>query len=623
MRARPGPWPTPFRDAYIGFSDSLDDIRHLSANKVTDEPLTEPELDAHRQFLDEVNARIDREGLTLDRVVKDDSGRWNDEFYEWMLDTVENIYDEKGYAKRPKENKALVTGGLGGAGKTTTLKKMEDLGAISQKDWITVNPDDMKEEMIARGIFPEIEGVSTAEMAHIMHGVSSELAHLLGERAMSEGHNVIFDVTMGGGPMKQPNGTWGSRASSIVNDINVFPGYDENIDALFMDISADQSVTNAQNRHRRGLEDLRAGRSSEGGRYVAESIIRSNDYKPGPGADGQPNPIGYGLTVWDKNQKVVTPYEERYGTGQQERLLAAQAEEVRAAIFSSTKESAGGVDDKIAQFEALLGFSKVKPERATEELAILREEWLFMDPRTTGVDPATRFKSVNAYNFTKAVDNGSFTDYAVFDNSDLDHPATKEATGKYKGITLPESTRRKTYTGPMTEGLAGTGESANVQEVMDGLENGTHELASVPTSDANGKFRLHVPMLHSDESQFSQWLEYESAEARDAALAQARELQDEAFAKRSERISALGVPEAEAQNLADGLVDMPATDGSTKGNMRGRFQAQKRLQPVKLPTGQWGLRDDATGLLVGAPGDRQAIASRRDQMLNYLYPRLG
>jgi hypothetical protein len=622
VRVRPGPSLTPFRDAYSGFSDSLDDIRHLSANKVTSDPLTDDDLTNHRAFLDEVNARIDREHLTMEKIMKDAQGRWSDEFYELMLDLADEIYTEKKYDARPKDHKALVTGGLGGSGKSTTLEKLKDLKAIdSLGDWITINPDDMKEEMVARGLFPKIEGVSTAEMANIMHGVSAELAHLLGERALSEGHNVIFDVTMGGGSMKQADGTVGSRANEIVGDLQN-AGYSD-IHGLFMDITVDNSIRNAKARHQRGLEDLRAGRSTEGGRYVPERVIQSNEYKPGP--DGQPNPLAYGLTTQNaKGKKVVTPYEDRYGTDPQQKMLATAAEDVRAAIFAATPENAADVDAKLEKLKATQQVVPAGGNRAEEELSILLDEWEFMDPRESGENPATRFKSVNAYNFAKAVRGGAFSEWAQFDNADLDNQQIVNSTDKYKGLVLParDAAQRRSMSGPLMEGLSGSGDNANASEIMLGLSSGTHELASVPTSDADGKYRLHVPMAHSDEAEFSQYIEYETAEARDKALAQARKLQEESFAKRAEKVSALETPPDAIDQMTNGLVDMPES-GTYIENLRGRFRMLKRLEEVKLPGGGWGLRDTASGALVGESGSRQDIAARKEQILNRLYPRLG
>lgn len=623
MRATPEPSLIRFRDAYAGFSDSLSDIRHLSANKVTDEPLTQDDLDKHRAFLDEVNARIDRDHLTMEKIMKDSQGRWDDAFYELMLDLADEIYDEKGYANRPKDHKALITGGLGGSGKSTTLEKLKDLKAIdSLGDWITINPDDMKEEMVARGIFPTIEGVSTAEMANIMHGVSAELAHLLGERALSEGHNVIFDVTMGGGVAKQPDGSVGSRANEIVSDLQR-SGYAD-IHGLFMDISVQNSIDNAMARHERGLVDLRAGRSTEGGRYVPEKIIRHNTYAPGPGERGSPNPISYGLSKNVNGKKVITPYEDRYGTNPQQRMLAASAENLRAAIFAATPENAAAVDQQLAQFTNMQKVVTSGGRRAVEELEILTAEWEFLDPRTSGVSPADRFKSVNAYNFEKAVAQSAFSEWAKFDNADLGNQIITDSTGKYEGLKLPpRRTSSHPASGPMMEGLTGSGDYDFVAEIMTGLESGTHELASIPTSDADGAYRLHVPMAHSDEAEFSQYIEYKTPEARDKALAQARELQEESFAKRAEKISALETPGGEIEELTNGLVDIPESDGTYIGNLRGRMRLRKRLEEVKLPEGGWGLRDTASGALVGESGSRQDIAARKEQILNRLYPRLG
>lgn len=602
-----------FRNAY---RDLTKDIPFASANKVTDEPLTDEELDEHRKFLDEVNTRIDRDRLSMESLMKDPQGRWEDEFYDWMLDTVEEVYDQK-YADRPKDRKALVTGGLGGAGKSTTLDRLSAAGVIDSKEWITINPDDMKEEMIARGMFPEIEGLAPAEMANILHGVSSEMAHLLGERAMSEGHNVIFDITMGGGITRLEDGTWGTRASSVIGDITGH-GYSD-IDAIFVDIPIEKSVEQAMGRHRRGLERLRAGESSEGGRYVPARIIEDNAYTPGP--DGKPNPLSFGLTNWTTSgKKVTTPYADRYGTTVPDRNLADQADAVREAIFSATEGSAGAVDTLLADFETM---TSVFPHpRAQEELAALQQEWGFLDPRVSGTAPSERFQSLNAYNFARVIhDGGPIGDWAIYDNTDLDNQKTVSATGKYEGVEL-RPVRRREQTGPMLDGLPAAADRDRVIEIMDGLESGTHELTASPTSDADAKFRLHTAMVHSDEIDHTPWIEYETEEARDAALIQAQELQQRSIEQRAEKVSAFGQTDPEIEVLANGLVE-PGPRGTRSESLRSRVKMSKRLESVKMPDGSWALRDTLSGAIVGQSADQETIVTRRTKILNALYPPLG
>lgn len=160
----------------------------------------------------------------------------------------------------PREGKAVMAGGLGGAGKSTVLGKF---AGIDNSQYLTVNPDDVKEAMVEAGMAPEVEGLSPMETAALTHEESSYLASVLANRAYEEGTNIIWDITM-----SSP----GSTAKKVEEMREA--GYNS-IEAVFVDIPLETSVERAAERHRRGMEKYRAG-EGQGGRYVPPEIIRKN-----------------------------------------------------------------------------------------------------------------------------------------------------------------------------------------------------------------------------------------------------------------------------------------------------------------------------------------------------------
>jgi len=158
----------------------------------------------------------------------------------------------------PNDGRAMLSGGLGGAGKGTVLKRV-----INQGDYFTINSDDVKEEMAARGMIPEVAGLTPMESVALVHEESGYLANLLAARAYAERKNVIWDVTMGSSAGTQ------RRIADLKS-----AGYTE-IDAVFVDIPVEASVSRALDRHRRGLERHRGGQGY-GGRFVPPGVIRSH-----------------------------------------------------------------------------------------------------------------------------------------------------------------------------------------------------------------------------------------------------------------------------------------------------------------------------------------------------------
>jgi predicted kinase len=157
----------------------------------------------------------------------------------------------------PAEGKAIIAGGLCGAGKTTVLF---GYAGIDRSQYLTISPDNIKEELARDGLVPEIEGLSPMEASDLVHRESSYIARQLASRAMGEGKNLIWDIQM-------------STRDSVQERIDNLrsAGY-EHVDAIFVDIPVEVSLERADARHREGEEKYRSG-VGLGGRYVPPEAI--------------------------------------------------------------------------------------------------------------------------------------------------------------------------------------------------------------------------------------------------------------------------------------------------------------------------------------------------------------
>jgi len=234
------------------------------APKLSDLERTSPGLsDAdYKAHVEEVvdgleNARV--AGLTTEKLftINPDKNIWTDERAELHDEIIETVYSSA--AQVPTERQAIIAGGLGGAGKTTLLEKQ---AGIDLSKFITINPDGFKEELAKRGAIPEVDGLSPMECSVLVHEESSYLARQLARRALADGKNVIWDITM-------------SSASSTGKRIDELrdSGY-QRVDGIFVDIPIETSVTRTAERHRRGHDRFLAG-SGLGGRYVPAEVIRA------------------------------------------------------------------------------------------------------------------------------------------------------------------------------------------------------------------------------------------------------------------------------------------------------------------------------------------------------------
>jgi predicted kinase len=85
---------------------------------------------------------------------------------------------------------------VGGPGAVGTSPVLESFAGIDRTQYLTINPDDIKEEMARRGLIPAVEGLSPIEASNLVHEESSYIAQRLARRAMDDGKNVIWDVAL-------------------------------------------------------------------------------------------------------------------------------------------------------------------------------------------------------------------------------------------------------------------------------------------------------------------------------------------------------------------------------------------------------------------------------------------
>jgi predicted ABC-type ATPase len=220
-------------------------------------PLTDAEYAEH---VAEVEAKLEQAraaGLATDLQHTIDPGRefWSDNRELSHDSIIESLYLRA--VTVPREGRAILAGGMAGAGKTTVLSGHMgiDLGR-----YLIINPDAIKGELARRGMIPLVNGISPMEASDLVHEESSYIARRLAARARAESKNLIWDITMSRGRSTE------SRISELRG-----AGYSR-VEGVFVDVAVEVSLRRAEARHRKGHEDYRAG-IGMGGRYVAPALI--------------------------------------------------------------------------------------------------------------------------------------------------------------------------------------------------------------------------------------------------------------------------------------------------------------------------------------------------------------
>jgi hypothetical protein len=197
----------------------------------------------------------------------DESGDWTPERAAQHEQMWDDLLSQIEAANIPKEHDALVLGGLPGAGKSYMLKPGEKADSFGVVSWepngelppgathVSINPDIVKEMLIARGMLPEgiSQDLKPMEQVTFLHEESSAVAKMFSARLGRLGYNVVLDNTMDseGGMLK--------RMTPLARQGYKFRG-------LFADIPPDESLESARKRY------LDAALTPMGGRYVPSSV---------------------------------------------------------------------------------------------------------------------------------------------------------------------------------------------------------------------------------------------------------------------------------------------------------------------------------------------------------------
>jgi predicted kinase len=212
------------------------------------------------EHVKEVRARLDKaraDGLATEaRYVTDPDGEtWAPERRAGHNAIIADLYATA--SEVPCERQAILAGGLPGAGKTTVL---EHYAGIDRSRYLTINPDEIKSEMAKRGMVPEVASLTPMEASDLVHEESSHIAKQLALRAMPEGKNIIWDITMS------------SRESTErrIGDLRA-AGYSR-VEGIFVDIPVEVGVHRSDARHREGHDGYLAGHG-QGGRFVPAEVI--------------------------------------------------------------------------------------------------------------------------------------------------------------------------------------------------------------------------------------------------------------------------------------------------------------------------------------------------------------
>lgn len=177
-----------------------------------------------------------------ERVVK------HNKIIEQYLSSWENI---------PRDRKGVITGGLIGSGKTSTMRYH---AGMDMNDYALLSADMMKIHFVEHNLVPPLQGFLPLEASVLTYKETNHVTWRLFELAIERGINIVFDTMMA-----DETATLGKILPLLKN------GYA--IDGIFVDVTIETALRRMKSRHRAGLDNFIVHGRGHGGRLLPEKSI--------------------------------------------------------------------------------------------------------------------------------------------------------------------------------------------------------------------------------------------------------------------------------------------------------------------------------------------------------------
>lgn len=164
--------------------------------------------------------------------------------------------------KVPSGHRAILVGGIPAPARSAVGRQ-----AAPERDFLHVNTDDIKEELAARGMVPEVRGLSPMEASPLVHGEAGHVADLVTREALRRGKNVAVHTAM-------------SDPDAIKAHADRFRAAGHTVHGVFVHTPVDKAVGSAASRHRSGHEAWRQQKSN-GAKYVTPGLLHAAEAAPG------------------------------------------------------------------------------------------------------------------------------------------------------------------------------------------------------------------------------------------------------------------------------------------------------------------------------------------------------
>jgi Zeta toxin len=157
----------------------------------------------------------------------------------------------------PRGYQAVIAGGLPGADRAAALEQH----GVDRSQFLTISVGGVLTRMAARGLIPPVAGRPPLAAAELVHAEAQHVAKRIGLVAVSDGWNVILDVTLASRPSAE-SWTYALRFADYA------------VTAVYADLDVEESVRRSGAAYARDEDRYRHGHG-HGGRALPADAIRA------------------------------------------------------------------------------------------------------------------------------------------------------------------------------------------------------------------------------------------------------------------------------------------------------------------------------------------------------------
>lgn len=220
--------------------------------------MSNKELTRRLEYVNMTNAYLEKSGFTTEKLYSQGELGDSTVYTEQRARAHQEIIDEymREHEDVPNEGRSIVAGGLGGSGKGSTMRNE----GISQSEYATVDPDEIKQKMADRGMIPKVTGMTPMEASPLVHEEASHMSKQIAHRLMAQKKNMVYDVTMAGLPSSR------KKLTQLREN-----GY--TVRGIFVDIEPAVSKERGRNRYIEGMQSYTREHKGSGGRPLPEALV--------------------------------------------------------------------------------------------------------------------------------------------------------------------------------------------------------------------------------------------------------------------------------------------------------------------------------------------------------------